>query len=125
MRSEVGKLSAITAVLDTADGNSRIRRCNAIDEHTTCIKVACNLASQVDILGPKIATQTELACVRRMDRCVNVWDSSYRGNWAERLFIDSGYACGHSAQHGGRVKGALALCQFDLPHFGRDYLRKL
>src|SRR5262245_21681416 len=109
MCSEVRKLSAITAVFDTADGHSRIGRCNAIDEHTTCIKVACNLASQVDILGPKIAAQAELACVRRVDCCDNVWDSSYRRNGAERLFIESGHACGHSALHGARVEGTLAL----------------
>src|SRR5262245_66677656 len=112
MRSEVRKLSAITTVLDTADGNSRIRRCNAIDEHTTCIKVACNLASQVDILGPKIATQAELACVCRVDRCLNVWDSTYRRNGAERFFIESGHPFGYSAQHGRGIEGALAFDWF-------------
>src|SRR5262245_54585667 len=111
MRSEVRQLSAITAVLDTADGNSRIRRCHAIDEDTARIQVARNLASQVDILGPQIAAQAELACVRRVDCCVKVRDSRYRRNRAERFFIESGHACGHSTQHGGRVKGALALYQ--------------
>src|SRR5262245_8589260 len=109
MRSEVRQLPAIAAVLDTADGNSRVRRCDAIDEHTTRIQVAGNLASPVDILGPQIAAQAELACVRRLDCCVNAWDPRHRRDGAERLFIESGHACGNSAQHGRRVKGALAL----------------
>src|SRR5262245_45634906 len=108
MRSEVRQLPAITAVLDTADGNSRIRRCNAIDEHTTRIQLACNLASPVDILGPQIATQAELACVRRFDCCVNVSDPGHRRYGAERLFIESGHACCNSASHGGGGACALA-----------------
>src|SRR5262249_17120918 len=84
----------------------------AIDEDTTGVKIARNLAGDVDVFCPDIAAQTELTGVCRADGGIEVWDTSYRGNGTERFFIESGHPFGYSAQHGRRIESALAFDWF-------------
>src|SRR5262249_57197823 len=72
VRTEVGKLAPVAAVLDAAYGNARVGCSYAIDENATGIQITCNLAGQLNIFGPKIAAQPELACVRRIDGRIQV-----------------------------------------------------
>src|SRR6516225_2988730 len=106
------QLPTITAVLYTADGDARIRRGNAIDEHAARVEITGNPASKLDILGPKVATKTKLACIRRAHCRVNIRNPSYRRNGTERLVVESRHAFCHSPQHGRRVKRALAFDAF-------------
>src|SRR5215467_10777071 len=64
-----------TAVFDAAYGNARVRSSDAIDENTAGVEIARDFASQPDVSGPEIAAQTELACIRRTNRRINVWNA--------------------------------------------------
>src|SRR5262249_41134548 len=75
----------------------------------TGVEIARNLASQVDVSGPEIAAQAELAGIRRADGCIDVWNTGDRCHGSERLFIEGGHAFGHSTQHGRWIESALAL----------------
>src|SRR5262245_24873773 len=100
VRTEVRKLATVAAVFHTAYRNARVRSGNTIDENTTGVEIARNLARQVDVSGPEIAAQTELAGIRRADGRVNIWNTGDRCDGTERLLIEGGHAFGYSAQHG-------------------------
>src|SRR5262245_17282359 len=108
IRSEMRKFSTIPAVFDAADRYTWIGFSDAVDEHTTCINIPCNPAGQLSIGGPDIAAPSGLACVRRTDRRIDVRYLGHRGNRTKRLLVERRHALGNSAQHGRRVKGALA-----------------
>src|SRR5215470_19950140 len=72
--TEVRKLATVAAVFDAAYGNARVRSRETVDENTAGIEIACDSASQLDVSGPEIAAQTELACIGRMDGRINVWN---------------------------------------------------
>src|SRR5215510_2884461 len=61
VRAEMGELATVAAVLDAADGNARVGRRDPVDEHTAGVEFARDAASEVDVRGPQIAPQTELA----------------------------------------------------------------
>src|SRR5262249_19341508 len=108
VRTEVRKLAPVAAVFDAAYGYAWVGCSNAIDENTSRIQIACNLASQFDIFGPEITAQPELACVRRLDGRIDVAHTGHRGNRAKGLLIERGHPLGHSAQLRRHIKGALA-----------------
>src|SRR5262245_4287762 len=96
VRAEMREFSTVTAVFEAADRNTWIGSSNAIHEHSTRIPVTCNPAGKLDIRGPEIPAQPELARVRGVDGCINVPYAGYRGNRAEGLFIKCRHALGHS-----------------------------
>ena len=61
MGPEVRKLSAVAAVLHSANGDPRIRCRDAIDEDATGVQIAGNLACSIYVSCPKVATDSELA----------------------------------------------------------------
>src|SRR5262249_55178126 len=77
--------------------------------HTAGVEITRDFARQLDVSGPEITTQTELACIGRMNGRLNVWNTGQRGDGTERLLIERGHAFGYSAQHGRRIKRALTL----------------
>ena len=97
MQPEMREFATVPAVLDAADRNARIGSSDAVDEHSARKQLTCDPAGHVDIPGPEIAAQPELACVRRTDGCIDVRDTGYRGNRAKGLLIESRHALGHSA----------------------------
>src|SRR5262249_44799158 len=109
VRTEVGELATVAAVFDAAYGNARVRSSDAIDENTAGVELACDFASQLDVSGPEITAQTELACIGRTNRRINVWNTGQRRDGTERLLIERGHAFGYSAQYGRWIKRALAL----------------
>src|SRR5262249_49358070 len=61
VRPEMRELATVAAVLDAADRNARVRGGHAVDEHAAGVEIARDLASQLDVPGPEIASQAELA----------------------------------------------------------------
>jgi hypothetical protein len=112
MGAEMRKLPAIPAILDSADRHSRIGRREAVDEHAAGIEITSDLASRIYVLGPYIAAETELACIRRVDGSVDVRDAGDRGNGTESLFVEGGHTLSHSAEYRGCVEGSFAFCRF-------------
>src|SRR5262245_32749846 len=112
VRAEMGELATVAAVLDTADGNARVGRRDAVDEHTAGVEVARDAASQLDVGGPEIAAQTELAGIGCADGRIDVRDAGQRRNRTEGLLVERGHALGDSAQDGRWVEGALTRYRF-------------
>ena len=83
MRTKVRELSAIPAVLDTADGHARVRRRHTVDEDITFVQIAPHLASQSDVSGPYVAAQPKLTCVRHFHGHVCIRDADDRHNRAQ------------------------------------------
>src|SRR5262245_36543102 len=106
--SEMRELPSVPAVFHAADRHARIRRGDAVDEDSTRIEVARDPAGQLDIRGPEIAAQPELASVRCSYARIDVMYPRYCGNRPEGLLIECRHALGYSAQHSRRIKGALA-----------------
>src|SRR5262245_27841680 len=100
VRTEVGELATVAAVLDAADGNARVGRRDPVDEHTAGVEIARNAASEVDVCGPKIAAQTELAGIGCADGRIDVRDAGQRRDGTESLLVERGHTLGNSAQHG-------------------------
>src|SRR5215471_5398600 len=73
--TEVRKLATVAAVSDAAYGNTRVSSSEAVDENTAGVEIARDFASQLDVSGPEIAAQTELACIGRTNRRINVWNA--------------------------------------------------
>src|SRR5262245_62874058 len=65
MCSEVRKLSAVATVLHSANGDPRIRCRDPIVKDATGVQIAGNLACSIYVSCPKVAAESELACVRR------------------------------------------------------------
>src|SRR5215510_4578677 len=57
VRAEVRELATVAAVLDPADGNARVGRRDAVDEHTAGVELARDAAGEVDVRGPEVAAQ--------------------------------------------------------------------
>src|SRR5262249_21916318 len=82
------------------------------NENTAGVEIARDFASQLDVSGPEIAAQTELACIGRTDGRINVRNAGQRCDGTERLLIERGHAFGYSAQHGRWIESALSLYWF-------------
>src|SRR5215510_9244709 len=106
MRSEMREFPAVAAVLNSTDWHPRVRRRDAIDEDPTGIQVTSHFAGQLQVFGPEIAAQPELACVCCSNGCVNIRDAGHRRNRAEGLFIEGRHTLSDLAQDGGHVEGA-------------------
>src|SRR5262245_17883902 len=83
--------------------------------------MACKLPSQLDVSGPKITAQTELACIGRTDGRFNVWNAGEGRDRTERLLIERGHPFGNTAQHGWWVEGALACYRFPAAQHARAF----
>src|SRR5262245_12961132 len=106
MCPEVRELSAVAAVLHSADWDPRIRRRDAIDEDAAGVQIAGKLAGSIHVACPKIATKSELTCVRILNSRFKIGHASDCRHRAEGFIIESGHALGDSAQYCGRVEGA-------------------
>src|SRR5215831_3686272 len=98
MRSEMRKLTSVAAVLDSTYRNTRVSSCNAIDEDAAGVQVACELAGQVDILGPEVAAQSKLACICSFDSRVDVGNATDRCNRTKGFFIEGRHPLLYAAQ---------------------------
>src|SRR5262245_57723395 len=85
---EMGKLASVAAVFYSSYRNARIRGCKSVDEDTTRVQVARDLAGQVDIFRPEVAAQSKLARIRRADSRVYVRDASDRCNRTKSFFVE-------------------------------------
>src|SRR5262249_32076906 len=83
-----------------------IRRRDAIDEDATGVQIAGNLARSIYVSGPKVATESELACVCGLYRRFNVGNASYCRDRAEGFIIEGRHAPGDPAQYRRRVEGS-------------------
>src|SRR5262249_30932713 len=61
VRPEGRELATVAAVLAAADRTARVGGGHAVDEHPAGVEIARDFASQLDVPGPEIAAQTELA----------------------------------------------------------------
>src|SRR5215510_15548060 len=78
VRTKVRQLATVAAVLDAAHGNARVRGSDPVDENTARVEIARHFASQLDVSGPEIAAQTELAGIGRTNGRINVWHAGQR-----------------------------------------------
>ena len=111
-RAKMRELSAIPTLFDAADRHAGVRRRHTIDEDTTGIEIPGHFTRQAHVPRPYISAQSKLACIRRINGCIDIRDAGDGRDRAKRLVVERGHSLRHTAQHSGHVEGALALLGF-------------
>src|SRR5262249_38163893 len=75
VRTEVREIATVAAGLGAGDGSARVGRRDPVDEHTAGVEFARDAAREVDVCGPEIPAQTELACIGCADGRIDVRDA--------------------------------------------------
>src|SRR5262245_62537284 len=67
------------------------------------------MACSIYVLGPQVAAESELACVRRLNCGVKIGNASYCRNRAEGFIIEGRHALSNPAQYRGGVEGSWSI----------------
>src|SRR5260370_17468922 len=105
--TESGKLASVATAFDASKRQTGVGGSHAIDEDTSRLDTACQLARTLDVARPQVATQSKLRGVGQLHCVFSITRTNHGSNRTKRFLPEDRHIRGDLPQHYRRVERAL------------------